>query len=57
MSKATEKAWDMLMEGKEPEAVRVLTGLSGAVIDAMGKDVAKRQAEIRRRRVRKEDET
>ncbi|WP_172146926.1 hypothetical protein [Bifidobacterium panos] len=39
MSKQTRRAWDMLAKGDEPEAVRIATGLSKAVLDAMLKDI------------------
>ncbi|NMN02750.1 hypothetical protein G1C94_1372 [Bifidobacterium sp. DSM 109963] len=39
VSKQTRRAWDMLAKGDEPEAVRIATGLSKAVLDAMLKDI------------------
>lgn len=54
MSKATQKAWEMLAAGEDIEAVRVVTGLSRAVLDAMAKDVARQSAEEERRRARRE---
>ena len=39
MSRQTRCAWDMLSKGDELETVRIATGLSRAVLDAMLKDI------------------
>lgn len=46
MGKPTEKAWKMLEDGKTTEEIRLATGLSKAVIEAMHKDM---EREHRRR--------
>ena len=43
MSKQTRRAWYMLTRGDEPEAVRIATGLSRAVLDAMLKDIERQR--------------
>lgn len=54
MSKAADQAWQMLQEGKDYETIRITTGMSRAVLDAMSKDLARIQAETARRKARKE---
>jgi len=43
MGKPTEKAWKMLEDGKDIEEIRLSTGLSKAVIEAMHKDFEREQ--------------